>query len=212
MERLMSGEAQVALVQMDAYAWYIRQHPEAVNELEILGDLYKECAYLVVRCDGKVRNEDNLQTKKNVTIAVGKKGSGTAVTWDYMIQLEPKYKNASVVFVGGSRALGKLAAKNIDAVMWVERPRLDGTVATVLKNKELCLRGFNDMDLNDRLPSTGKPVYEFQDIDIARGFFNDKEIKTACVDAVIIARADTNEDVLDAIADALLNYKKSLIN
>ncbi len=211
LDRLMDGTAQIGIVQMDAYAWYLNRHPEAANELEIMGHLYKECAYLAVQCKGKVRDEDDLQTVKDVTIAVGKKGSGTAISWDYMIQLEPKYKNAQVVFTGGTRALGKLAAKQLDAVMWVTAPRLDGKMATtVMKNKDLCLVGFNDMDLNDKLKSTGKPVYEFQKIDIAKGFFNDKEIKTTCVDAVIIARSDTDEDVLETISDIILNYRSTL--
>lgn len=129
-----------------------------------------------------------------------------------MIQLDPKYKNAQVSFSGGTRALGKLAAKQIDAVMWVTAPKLTGKMAsTVMKNKGLCLVGFNDKDLNDKLPSTGKPVYTFMKIETAKGFFNDTEITTACVDAVIVARADTDEDVLETISDVLLNYKQTLI-
>jgi len=208
----MDGTAQIAIVQMDAYAWYLQKHPEAVNSIEIMGELYKECAYLAVQCKGKVRDEDGLQSIKGVTVAIGKSGSGTAVTWDYMIQLENKYKNAEVSFSGGTRALGKLAAKQIDAVMWVTAPRLDGKMAsTVMKNETLCLAGFNDMDLNDKLPATGKPVYTFQKIDVAKGFLNDKEITTACVDAVIIAHTDTDEDILEQVSDLLLNYKSTLI-
>ncbi len=211
LDRLMDNTAQVGLVQMDAYAWYIQKYPEAANELEIMGELYKECAYLAVQCKGKVQNEDNLQSVKDITIAIGKKGSGTAVTWDYMLQLEPKYKNAQVSFSGGTRALGKLAAQQLDAVMWVTAPKLTGKMAsTVMKNKDLCLVGFNDKDLNDKLPATGKPVYEFQKIDTAKGFFNDKEISTACVSAVIVARTDTDEDILESISDIMLNYKSTL--
>ena len=212
LDRLMSGEAQIGIVQMDAYAWYIGRHPEAKSELEIMGGLYQECAYLAVQCKGKVQNEDDLQKKKNITIAVGKKGSGTAVTWDYMIQLEDSYKNAGITLSGGTRSLGKLAAKQIDAVMWVTKPNLKGKMAsTVMKNKDLCLVGFNDKDLNDKLPSTGKPVYTFEKIDTAKGFLNDKEITTSCVEAVIVARADTDEDILENISDVLLNYKTSLV-
>ena len=212
LQRLLDGEAQVALVQMDAYAWFIDHNPEATGDLEIMGELYKECAYLAVQCKGKVRNEDDLQSVKDITIAIGKKGSGTAVTWDYMLQLEPKYKNAAVTFSGGTRSLGKLAAKQIDAVMWVTAPKLTGKMAsTVMKNKDLCLVGFNDKDLNDKLKSTGKPVYTFIKIETAKGFWNDAEITTACVDAVVIARADTDEDILEAISDMLLNYKASLV-
>ena len=215
LERLLSGEAQIGLVQMDAFAYHALKHPEVNSELEIMGSLYKECAYLAVNKKGTVRNEDDLQNKKDVTIAVGKLGSGTAVTWDYMIQLEPKYKNANVEFKGGTRALGKLALGNgaLDAVMWVTKPVLTGKMAqTVMNHKDLMLVGFNDKDLNDKLKSTGKPVYTFEKIETAKGFFNDKEITTACVEAVIVARADLDEDVLDRIADVLMNYKKSLLN
>ncbi|WP_136805822.1 TAXI family TRAP transporter solute-binding subunit [Desulfosediminicola flagellatus] len=212
LERLMKGEAQIGLVQMDAFAWYALKHPEVSTELEIIGGLYEECAYLAVRKEGKVQSEDDLQSVKDATIAVGSKGSGTAVTWDYMLKLEPKYKNSRVEFTGGSRALSKLIAKQVDAVMWVTQPNLDGQMAkTVLKNEDLELVGFNDKDLNDKLPSTGKPVYQFRKIDTQKGFFNDKEITTACVEAVIVARKDTNEDILESVSDALLNYKQTLL-
>jgi TRAP-type uncharacterized transport system substrate-binding protein len=210
--RLVAGDADIAPVQMDAYAAFIAKYPEHKDKLEIMGSLYKECAYLAVQCKGKVRNEDDLQKKDNVTIAIGKKGSGTQVTWDYMIQLEDKYKNASVVFKGGTRAIGQLAAKQVDAVMWVTKPKLDGKMAsTVMRNKELCLVGFNDMDLNDKLPATGKPVYEFQKIDTKKGWLNDTELTTACVEAVIIANTNVDEEVLEELADMLLNYKSSIV-
>ncbi len=212
MERLNKGEAQIGLVQMDAYAWYALKNPEVESSVEIIGSLYEECAYLAVHKDGKVQDEDDLQSVEGATIAVGSKGSGTAVTWDYMIKLEPKYKNSSVDFTGGSRALSKLASKQVDAVMWVTKPKLDDKMAmTVLKNKDLDLVGFNDKDLNDKLPLTGKPVYEFRKIDTEKGLFNDKEIKTACVEAVVVARRDTDENILEAVSDALLNYKQTLL-
>lgn len=212
LDRLLKGKAQIGLVQMDAFAWYVLKHPEAATELEIMGSLYEECAYMAVNTGGKVLNEDDLQTVSNATIAVGSKGSGTAVTWDYMLKLEPKYKNTAVAFSGGTRALGKLLAKQVDAVMWVTKPQLDGKMAqTVMKNKELQLVGFNDKDLNDKLPSTGKPVYQFRTIDTKKGFFNDQEITTACVEAVVVARTDTDEEILESVSDALLNYKQTLL-
>ncbi len=82
---------------------------------------------------------------------------------------------------------------------------------TVLKNKDLKLVGFNDKDLNDKLPTTGKPVYQFRTIDTEKGFLNDQEITTACVEAVIVARTDTDEDILESVSDALLNYKQTLV-
>ena len=82
LDRLVKGEAQIGLVQMDAYAWYALKHPEVETELEIMGSLYEECAYLAVNTGGKVLNEDDLQSVQNATIAIGSKGSGTAAVRD----------------------------------------------------------------------------------------------------------------------------------
>ncbi len=214
LKRLVSGEAQVGIAQMDAIAWYSGTNPDVNNELEILGPLYDECVYIAAKKGGKVRSEDDLQ-KSGTTIAIGKQGSGSAVTWDYMRQLEKGYKKSAVEFSGGSRALGKVALDTeggIDAVMWVTKPKLDGKYAqTVLKNDNLVFIDVNDKDLNDKYPPTGKPIYKFKTIETQKGFFNDQEVKTICTEAVLVARQDVDEDTLDQIADIVLNYKTSLI-
>lgn len=214
MDRIMKGEANVGIVQMDAYAWYIAEHPEAEDRLEVMGPLYEECVYLAVNKNGPVQDEDDLQNE-GVTVAVGKKGSGTAVTWDFMRQLEPEYKNAGTSFKGGIRALGKLAAKpngKLNAVMWVTKPNLEGKLAqTVLKNENLEFVDLDDKDLNDDYEPTGKPIYNFKKISASGGLFGGS-VKTICVEAVIIADADADEDMLDNISDMVLNYKSSLLN
>ena len=214
LERLAAGEAHVAPVQLDALAWYSAKHPDKAAEFEVLGPLYKECAYMAVRCDGPISDEDDI--KKGVTIAAGKKGSGPAVTWDYMRQLESSYKTAAVSFSGGTRALGRVAAgtePRIDGMLWVTKPGIKGNkhLATVMKNDKLCMIDMDDYSLNNTHEGLGKPIYEFQKIDIAKGIMNDTEIVTACVDAVLVARSDLDEDLLDELADAVLNYKASLL-
>lgn len=214
LDKLMAGEANIAIVQMDAYAWYANNNPEAETKIEIMGPLYEECVYLAVHVDGKVKTEDDLQDK-GVTVAVGKKGSGTAVTWDYMRQLETGYKNAGVDFNGGVRTLGKLASKpdgQINAVLWVTKPRLDGKLAsTVLKNDKLRFLDVNDKDLNDKYKPTGQPIYKFRSIETEKGFFNDKEVKTICVDAVLVADAEADESMLESVADIVMNYHSTLV-
>jgi len=223
MDRIMQeegteGKAHIGIVQMDAYAWYTAKHPGAENKLEIMGPIYEECVYIAINTKGNFDSEDGLQNKdgdKSRTIAVGKKGSGTAVTWDYMRQLEPKYKASAVAYKGGVRALGKLASKangNINAVMWVAKPGLSGKMLeTVLNNENLHFVDVNDMDLNDKYKPTGEPIYNFKTIDLAKGFLNDTEIKTICVDAAIIADADMDEDILEHVSDQILNYKETLL-
>lgn len=211
--RIMKGEADIGIVQMDAYAFEAAKNPEVESVVEVIGPLYKECVYVAARKDGKVQDEDDLQSK-GVTIAVGKQGSGSTVTWDYMRQLEPGYKNSAVQFKGGIRALGKLAAggKNApDAVMWVARPDLSKKLpATVLKNKDLVFIDLNDKDLNDKYEVTGDPIYEFMDIKSTGGFFAGN-VETICVDAVVVANTDADEEMLEKLSDIVLNYKQSLL-
>ena len=184
------------------------------NAVEVLGPLYQECVYIAANKNGKVQDEDDLQ-KAGVTIAVGKQGSGSAVTWDYMRKLEPGYKKSAVSFTGGNRALGKLALggdTGVDAVMWVTKPNLSHKyISTVINNDNLMFISVNDKDLNDVYKPLGKPIYDFKKIDYAEGFFNDKEFTTICMDAVLAARADADEDLLDSVADMVLNYKSSLL-
>lgn len=213
-DRLLAGEADVAMIQVDALAWKAGKDASINNTIEVLGPLYQECVYIAVNKDGKVRNEDDLQ-KAGVTIAVGKQGSGSAVTWDYMRQLEPGYKKAAVSFTGGNRALGKLALggdTGVDAVMWVTKPNLSHKyIQTVLNNKQLKFVSVNDKDLNDTYKPLGKPIYDFHSVEFEKGFFNDQEVTTICMDAVIAARTDADEDLLDSVADVVLNYKASLL-
>lgn len=224
LDRLMlpddaAEKAHLATIQMDAYAWYLSKHPEAKNKLEIMGPLYEECVYIAVNSNGDVQSEDDLQSKdKNGearTIAVGKKGAGTAVTWDYMRQLETGYQASAVSFKGGIRALGKLAAEPngaLDAVMWVTKPGTTGKMLeTVLKNENLSFLKVNDSNLNNKYKPTGKPIYRFKTIDLAKGFMNDTEIKTICVDAAIVADTDYDEEVLETVSDLILNYKETLL-
>lgn len=214
LDRLASGEADIAIVQLDALAWYANKKPAEAANIEVLGPLYKECAYMAVNCKGKIGDEDDI--KKGVTIAAGKKGSGSAVSWDYMRQLNTAYKDAAVVFQGGPRALGKLASSpdsGVDGVLWVIKPDIskNKSLKTVMKNDNLCMIDLDDYSLNNEFKPLGKPIYEFMKIDIAKGLFNDKEITVPCVDAVLVARSDIDEELLDEVADTVLNYKASLV-
>lgn len=213
-KRIGTGEAVVGISQMDTYAYMAEKNPNIKSVAELIGPLYREAVYIVGNCNGRVRDEDDLQ-QEGVTIATGSKGSGGASTWNYMRELEPGYKKAAVVPKGGIRALGKLASRpdgDIDAVLFVTKPVMTGKlITTVLKNENLCFINVNDKDLNDKYKPTGKPVYEFCKIDVAKGFLNDTELHTICMDAVIIANSDAGEEYLEELSDAVLNYGPSLI-
>ncbi len=217
LERLVAGEADIGIVQSDAYAWYLSKHPKASPKIEIMGDLFKECIHIAVNKNGKVQDEDDLQSE-GATIAIGQKGSGTAVSWDYMMKLEPGYKKSAVSFIGGSRALSKLALSSkedkssIDAVMWVARPDLNNKFLKIVReNPKLKMIEVDDKDLNDTYKPLGKPIYTFENLPTKDGLFSKGKIEVPCMEALIIARTDADDTVLESVADALLSYKSTLI-
>lgn len=183
LDRAAAGTHQFAPVQLDALAWWSSKYPDKAARIEALGPLCQECAYVAVNCKGKVGDEDDLG-EKGVTVTVDKKGSGPAVSWDYMRQRNEGYKKAAVVPKGGSRALGQLessTSSGLDAVFCVTKPyplEKNKNLQAVLRNENLCMIDLNDYSLNNVYEPLGKPIYTFEKIDIAKGAFNDTELFT----------------------------------
>ncbi|MDO6459167.1 TAXI family TRAP transporter solute-binding subunit [Granulosicoccaceae sp. 1_MG-2023] len=216
-KRVASGEATLGFTQLDALAWWMGRNPSPAGQspVKVLGNLFSECVYIAVNRKGPISNEGDLETDK-ARIAVQKQGSGSAVTWEYMRELEPGYTKATVVFDGGMQALARLAAEpdgDINAFMWVNNPdSLDQRyLQTVLGNDALELIDVDDKDLNDKFEPLGRPIYRFEEPDVAKGLIFDDEIETICMDAVVIANPDTDDETLDDMADIMLNQKDVLL-
>lgn len=198
-ERVASGEAQIGFTQSDALGGYLQKNPTA--PIEIMGSLGQECMYVATNTSGPVDGEDDLGNKE-VRIAVGEDGSGSAATWDYMRMLEESYKNAQTDYVGGMRAISQLISGQYDAFLWVTSPgNLNHEFLQAVKaNEGIDFIDVNDWSLNDELPN-GQKVYTFNDdIVVAKGMFNDYEIETACMDVLIVANGDVSDDALEDLA------------
>ncbi len=213
-ENLLANKAQVALVQMDALAWYMNKHPEAEQVLRVVGPAYEECAFIAVNADGIVKDEDDLQ-KEGPTIAVGEEGTGSTVTWDYMRILEKGYAKSKTKFEGGLTTLGELAMNKkiggINAYLFVTKPDVKNKMLqTVATNSKLKFIDVDDSNLNNKLPLTGEPVYSFKKVVYGEGTFSSKKVSTICMDSAIIARKDLDMKTLERLSDIVLNYKTSI--
>ena len=207
LQRLVDNKAQIAIAQKDAFRWFATKHSEA-ESIDLLGDLNKECVFVVAKDEGKISDDGDLQ-KDGVKVAVGKIGSGTQVTWDYMGSLEPGFKKATAIPKGGSRALGKVVSGEYDAAMFVLTPAKNNWLFNVVnKNKDLKFVPVTDWDLNDKL--NGKPVYTFEKITTKPGLFGDS-VKTICTTASVFINGEVDDDVADSISDALLTRKNYIL-
>jgi len=203
-ERIVKGYANVALVQKDALRYYLTNHPADADKIEYIGDLYNECVFLVAKSGGKVADDSDLQDA-GIKVAVGAKGSGTAVTWKYMSQLEPNFKKATPVPYGGKRALAKVASGSVDAALFTTKPDYRKWLfKRVNANESLHFAPIKDWDLNDKFQ--GKPIYSFEEVKVRDSFFGGT-VDTICTTATVIASTELSEEQLDQLSDIVLNFK-----
>ncbi len=213
-DRVAKGEAALGFTQLDALAWWMNRNPEKSKQLSVLGNLFPECVYIAVNTDGPIDDEGDLQTDKG-KIAVQKRGSGAAVTWEFMRDLNPKYAKSQTIYKGGMQLLSQIASQpdgDVNAFLWVNNPEnLDQRyLKTVLNNDQLKLINVNDWDLNDKHEGLGKAIYRFEKPDVKKGLLNDQEVNTICMDSVVIASKSANDDMLDDVADVLINNRTRL--
>ncbi len=213
-DRVASGEAALGFAQLDAVAWWMQRHPEKAKEFTILGNLFPECVYIAVNKDGPISNEGDLQSDRG-KIAVQKRGSGAAVTWEYMRDLNKGYAKSQTFYKGGMQVLSQLASQadgDINAFLWVSNPeKLDQRyLNTVLNSDQLELIDVDDWDLNDKHVGLGRSIYRFAEPEVKKGFLNDQEVKTICMDSVVVASKKADDDMLDDVADVLINNRNRL--
>ncbi len=183
----------VGLTQADALRYYLRNHPGFADRFISLGEIGKECVFIVTGKDSDIRSDSDLQDAKGRLIAVQSPNSGVAVTWEYMTALEPAFKNTAPAFVDGAEALLQIKsggkASKIQAAMVVQKPMAKSTeMQVVLENpKDFRLVPVKDWDLNDKLPD-GSAVYTFENVTVAEkkwGF--DTTVATICTRGLMVA-------------------------
>jgi len=184
----------VGLTQADALKYYLKDHPGFADQFINLGEIGKECVFIVTGKDSDIRSDSDLQQKgKDRLIAVQSPKSGVAVTWEYMTLLEPAFKNTAPAFVDGAEALLQIKsggkASQIQAAMVVQKPMAKSTeMQVVLDNpKDFRLVPVKDWDLNDKLPD-GSAVYTFENVTVAEkkwGF--DTAVDTICTRGLMLA-------------------------
>ncbi len=131
----------VGLTQADALKYYLKDHPGFADQFISLGEIGKECVFIVTGKDSDIRSDSDLQEAKGRLIAVQSPNSGVAVSWEYMTVLEPKFKNTAPAFVDGAEALLQIKsggkASKIQAAMVVQKPMAKSTeMQVVLENPQ----------------------------------------------------------------------------
>ena len=201
----------LGLTQADALKYYLGQHPKFADQLFMLGEIGNECVFIATGKDSGIASDADLQKKQGNLIAIRDPNSGTAVTYLYMIQLEPQFKNTEVAFVDTMEALLALKSSGsqnkIKAVMFVQRPEARSPEMQVILDdpKDFRFISITDWDLNDKLPD-GSAVYTFEKVTVQEkkwGF--DTKVETICTRGLLLGNKEKlGADLRDRLAKVML--------
>jgi len=194
LERIEKGECNAGIVQSDAFLAYQRAYPKSTLKLERSGVLYNELVHLICNRSAKVGKITKL-TPQNV-VAVGRNGSGSAVTWDGFISVDQKrYKPVQTVPLDGERALAKVAdGTEVQCMLFtagLNTPFVKDTVTAYKDRVELVPT--DDRDIKDAKDPKGNPLYSYDAIPsgmypVNGGLFNG--VDTISVKALLVVSSD----------------------
>lgn len=142
----------------------------------------------------KGMNEDDLQ-ESGAKVLTGLINSGGNGSWDNIVKLEQSYGKATVINGDiDDSALQDLEDGTIDAIVRTSylNPKTDQLAKDIANNKKLYFADFDDKDLNDSidLGNGSRPIYEFENREVAKGFFNDVEADVLRTNVYIIINKD----------------------
>jgi len=200
LDLLNEGKASVAPVQADAFMYYVKKHPEAAANLEILGELPKEeCLFLVGRNDSKLTDLE----KKSTRVAIGNPDSGQNISWNYISQLHKEFANATTYEKDGLRTLNKVVSGGdfgLDHYFFTFSKDINNDIIQTvnIEDKGLKFLDLNNGDLNEKLPN-GKQVYEFKDALVKYEGWN-RTVEVPCTKTLLLINTDIDDKMADRLA------------
>lgn len=191
---LKSNKVDAAISQFDALLTLGKD-----LNVEVVQELYREYAQLIVLDDSGIDSIKDFLSKDRV-LAVGPDLSGTSLTWDGLKSLDDNYGKIATSPKYGNRALGALESGDVDGVLFVTGLKPAFFMQSInTQPKKFNLAEVDDWNFNN-LKWKGKQVYKFHDIDDDVYAFEDSDIETVTVAAVLLANsewADENPDTYD---------------
>jgi hypothetical protein len=209
----------IALTQTDALNHYLQQHPEFVENFLFLGDAGKECVFIIAGRGSGLTTAANLKEETGGELSVDDAESGAAVTFEHMIELEPRFRAITPVSVDVMEALLQIKVAGertkIRAAMIVQRPKaLSEPIKTVLENPDTYrLVPIAEADVgNAKLPD-GSTVYTFERV--AVGGKRDRrslEIDTLCTRGLMLAsKGKLGKDLRSQLSALMLKSAAKII-
>ena len=164
MQRMAEGECDAGIAQIDAYLHYQASNPESRLEVEWPRHLYEEYLHLICRRDtGSAGILDLADLAGPLSLMTGAPGSGSALTWDSITRLNPRYLVVETTNADNAAALASVADGAASCLMVVSGMN-SGFLELVDKSgDQLRLLTVDDQAILEA-QHFGKPIYMFRQI------------------------------------------------
>lgn len=213
-----SGAVNVALAQADALHFYLSHHPDFRDQFFVLGDMGKECVFIVTSREGGLASAADLKRNRPGHLAVGSPGSGAAVTFDAMVAQDPAFSATERVYVPVLEALLQLEQgrefTEIEGAMLVQRPRrLSPPLRAVLDGADQYrLLPLKSSDLPNASLPDGTPVYAFERVTVGgKKATRSQEVETFCTRALLLgSRTKLGHETRDALSRIMLEKRQEI--
>lgn len=211
----VSSTVNVALAQADAVHSYLSDHPDFREQFFVLGDMGRECAFVVTSREGGL---SGLKEGRPIRIAVGPPGSGAAVTLDAIVALDPALASTERVHVPVMEALLQLKEaqefSNIDGAMLVQRPRrVSPPLRAVLEGPDdYRFLPLKSSDIPNAFLPSGKPIYTFERVAVGgKKARLRQEVETFCTRAMLLgSRTKFDHETREALSKMMMEMGEEI--
>jgi len=209
MQKLASGECDVATVQEDAVMAYKRTNNFSPVSV---ANLYQESLHLICNKAAKVDNLTDLMNT-NKKLALGKSGSGPWVTWENIKAAEPRYSKVVTSPESGNIAWSQVEQGELDCALVISGVKSASLVkadADFGATTQMVTVRDGDVSSSSLKGMTGKTsLYSKTEIPggtyknwAPSGFFGGKTVETLSVTAKLVASPNLDDDVLSELIGA----------
>jgi TRAP-type uncharacterized transport system substrate-binding protein len=211
-EKVISGQIVAALTQLDVAALNMTYEKDPNENLLLLwGRIAPKVLFCVAHQGGRVATYDELTDDEQETplkVSVGDEKGGTALTFQYLMKLDPALKNITFQHKGKTKVeINRLISGRRDLVCFMTMPDpKNELIRGVIEHDELFFISF-DNPAFDKAKIGKNRIYEVVEVPVTKGFwgFNQKKVKTIVTwVGMVVNENQIDESLLDALSTVVM--------
>jgi len=211
-DKIISGQIVAALSQLDVAALNMTAEKDPNENLLLLwGRIAPKALFCVAHRGGNVASYDDLTDEEQETplkVSVGDEKGGTALTFQYLMKLDPNLKNITFYHKGKTRVeINRLISGRRDLVCFLTMPDpKNELIRGVMEHDELFFINIDNPAFDQVKIGTNR-IYEIVEIPVTCGFlgFNQEKVKTIQSWVTMVVNEDKiDESLLDALSTVVM--------